>query len=102
MKYAKAICPDRRKATGRVKSPSNSRPPPNASRIPDAPRRVMSSKGTTGAPATSGKPSNFCVPWMMYKKATMMRRMLNRRGDQAEVNESSAGMLFLSVLILEL
>src|SRR5437879_199673 len=83
-KYATAISPDSRKATGRVKRPSSKKAPPTVSRTPAI---QNSDSGVAVAPVGGipiGKANSFMVPAWKKMKAVMMRSVLSSRGAQLD------------------
>src|SRR5437667_401598 len=84
MKYAKAISPDRRNATGRVNSPTRRSTPPNVSRTPAMPSSDAMGAVPPPGKMAAGNPTSFAVPTCMKRKAATIRRMLRRYGAQLD------------------
>src|SRR5688572_4509586 len=101
-KYATAISPARMKATGRVNSPSRSRPPPTTSSRPPIP--ACDSHGTVppsgGTPA--GKAKSFIVPDGMKMNAAAMRSTLWSCGPQLAHFATMAGVVIMGSARLSL
>src|ERR1700694_1902744 len=93
MKYATAIAPESRKATGRVYRPSKRRAPPNASRTPAKPgsdaRDAVPPPGMTAA----GKANSFAVPNWMKRKAATIRSVLSRYGAHVDHRAAAFGVV---------
>ena len=85
MKYATAISPQRRNATGRVKSPSRNNSPPTHSI--HAPINIKPCSPPSCGAAAGGKLKSFCVPCSMNSSPMTMRRILRTTGDQRDKDE---------------
>src|SRR2546421_9275997 len=80
MKYANAISPASRNATGRVKSPIRRKKPPKVSRMEATP--ASDAMGAVPPPGmmAAGNASSLAVPNCMKRKAATIRRTLSRYG----------------------
>src|ERR1700750_1702199 len=83
-RYATAISPASRKATGRVKKPSRSKAPPKVSSMPA--NQISDSIGGGPPPCgiPAGKPKSFMVPASVKMMAATMRRLLLIYGALAD------------------
>src|SRR5437763_4712309 len=80
MKYAKAISPDRRNATGRVNNPKKRSGPPIDSMMPAMPGSdVMGAVPPPGMMA-AGNAISLAVPTCVNRNAATILRMLSRYG----------------------
>src|SRR5437773_12070322 len=80
MKYAKAISPDRRNATGRVNSPKRRSGPPIDSIMPAMPGSDVIGAVPPPGMIAAGNAISLAVPTCVNRKAATILRMLSRYG----------------------